>query len=55
MGKALSPAWLTLLQIMEEANREACSFSQIEKVLQRDVAIAYKLMRYINSAYFKRV
>ncbi|MFO7601827.1 MAG: HDOD domain-containing protein [Candidatus Desulfacyla sp.] len=54
-GKSTSPAKLTILQIMAEANREDCSFSHIETVIQRDVAIAYKLMRYINSAYFRRV
>jgi c-di-GMP-related signal transduction protein len=54
-GKGTSPAKLTLLQIMVEANREDYSFSEIEKVIQRDVAMAYKLMRYINSAYFRRV
>jgi c-di-GMP-related signal transduction protein len=54
-GKGASPAKLTLLQIMAEANREDCRFSELEKVIQRDVAISYKLMRYINSAFFRRV
>ncbi len=53
-GKSPSPAKLTLLQIMAEANRKDCSFSEIEKTIQRDVAMSYKLMRYINSAYFSR-
>jgi c-di-GMP-related signal transduction protein len=53
-GKSPSPAKLTLLQIMAAANREDCSFSEIEKTIQRDVAMSYKLMRYINSAYFSR-
>ena len=53
-GKSPSPAKLTLLQIMAEANREDCRFSEIEQAIQRDVALSYKLMRYINSAYFRR-
>ncbi len=54
-GKGPTPAKITLLQIMAEANREDCRFSELEKVIQRDVAISYNLMRYINSAYFRRV
>jgi len=53
-GKGPSSAKLTLLQIMAEANRQDCSFQEIEKVIQRDVSLSYKLMRYINSAYFRR-
>jgi len=53
-GKSTSPAKLTLLQLMAEANRNDCRFSEIEKAIQRDVAMSYKLMRYINSAYFRR-
>ncbi len=53
-GRSPSPSRLTLLQIMAEANREDCRFSEIEQAIQRDVAVSYKLMRYINSAYFRR-
>ena len=54
-GKSTPPSKLTLLQLMAEANRNDCRFSEIEKAIQRDVAMSYKLMRYINSAYFRRV
>ena len=40
---------------MAEANKEDCRFAELEKVIQRDVAISFKLMRYINSAFFRRV
>jgi len=53
-GKSTAPSKLTLLQLMAEANRNDCRFSEIEKAIQRDVAMSYKLMRYINSAYFRR-
>ncbi|MBW1783172.1 MAG: HDOD domain-containing protein [Deltaproteobacteria bacterium] len=53
-GKSPSPSKLALLQIMAEANREDFRFSEIERVIQRDVDMSYKLMRYINSAYFRR-
>ena len=54
-GKDISSSKMNLLQIMAEANKEDFDFQEIEKIAERDVAISYKLMRYINSAYFKRV
>ena len=40
---------------MAEANKEDVSFGRLEEVIERDVSISYKLLRYINSAYFRRV
>ncbi|MGW8325553.1 MAG: EAL and HDOD domain-containing protein, partial [Desulfobacterales bacterium] len=37
-----------------EANKKDCSFEKLEKLINRDVSISYKLLRYINSAFFKR-
>ncbi len=54
-GKDIPSPQLNLLEIMAEANREDFEFHKLEKVISRDVAISYKLMQYINSAYFKRV
>ena len=54
-GKDISSSKMNLLQIMAEANKEDSDFQEIEKIAVRDVAISYKLMRYINSAYFQRV
>ncbi len=54
-GKDISPAQLHLLQIMAEVNQEYFEFSKVEEIISRDVSISYKLMRYINSAYYKRV
>lgn len=44
-----------MLQIMAEANKEEADFGHLEALVNRDVAIPYKLLRYINSAYFRRV
>lgn len=54
-GKDVSPSKITLLQIVAEANKADFSFDELEKLIARDVSISYKLMRYINSAYFRRV
>lgn len=54
-GKDISPTDLNILNIMVEANKEEIDFQILERLIGRDVAISYKLLRYINSAYFKRV
>ncbi len=54
-GKDISPAQFNLLQVMAEVNQAHFEFSRVEEIIARDVSISYKLMRYINSAYYKRV
>jgi EAL and modified HD-GYP domain-containing signal transduction protein len=54
-GKDISGSQMTLMQIMAEANKEDFEFRKLESVMGRDVAISYKLMRYVNSAFFRRV
>lgn len=54
-GKDISSSQMTLMQIMAEANREDFEFQKLENIMGRDVAISYKLMRYVNSAFFRRV
>jgi len=51
----ISPSRLNLLRIMAEVNKEDFSFEDLEKLIRRDVSISYKLLRYINSAYFRRL
>ncbi len=54
-GKDISPAQFNLLEMMAEVNKPDFEFSDVEKIIERDVSISYKLMRYINSAFYKRV
>jgi len=51
----ISTPQLQMLQIMAEANKDDVDFDHLEALIARDVAIPYKLLRYINSAYFRRV
>ena len=51
-SRDISPSKITLLNIMSEANREDFRITELEKFVSRDLSINYKLMRYINSAYF---
>jgi len=50
--KDISSTQLNLLQIMAEVNKKNFRFEEVERIMKRDVAIPYKLLRYINSAYF---
>ena len=54
-GKDISVAQMNLLGIMAEANKKDFQFRKLEKIIAQDVAISYKLLRYINSAYYRRV
>ena len=53
--KAISSSRLNLLRIMAEINREDFRFEELEKMIRRDLSISYRLFRYINSAYFRRM
>ena len=53
-GKEISTSQMQLLEIMAEVNKENFEFSRLEKMIVRDASISYKLMRLINSAFFKR-
>ncbi len=54
-GKDISPSKINLLEVMVEVNRSDFEFSKVENIISRDVSISYKLLRYINSAYYRRV
>lgn len=46
---------VTLLGLIAEVNRTDFSFSRVDKMITADVALSYKLLRYINSAYYSLV
>jgi EAL and modified HD-GYP domain-containing signal transduction protein len=43
---------LNLMRILKEINKPSVRFDKIEKILQKDVSITYKLLRFVNSAFF---
>jgi len=51
-GRAIPDAKLMLLQLLREISRPEVDFDQVEKLLQRNVSLVYKLLRYVNSAVF---
>ena len=40
---------------MAEATKEDFSFKELEELIARDISLSFKLLSYINSAYFRRV
>jgi c-di-GMP-related signal transduction protein len=53
-SKALSPAQMTLAELLYETSKSDMDLNKITAVFQRDVHLSYKLLRYSNSAIFKR-
>jgi len=54
-SRDVAPSKINLMQLMVEANKEDMEFEDLEKIITRDVSISYKLLRYMNSAYFRRL
>lgn len=54
-GHDIPTSKITLMQIMAEISREDFQFGELEKFISRDVGISYKLLRYVNSAFFGTV
>jgi c-di-GMP-related signal transduction protein len=53
-GKEIPGNQLALLQIMAAVNRPEFDIGEIETLIAPDVSLAYKLLRYINSAFFAK-
>jgi len=51
-GRTVPDAKLALLQLLREVSREDVNFDRVEAVLQRNAALIYKLLRYLNSPLF---
>ena len=43
-----------MLQLLEQTRRPDCDLDALDRLINRDVSLSYKLLRYINSAYFRR-
>ena len=53
-GKEIPGSELALLQIMAEVNQPEFDIGKLENLIAPDVSISYKLLRYINSAFFAK-
>lgn len=51
-GRTIAPSRLALMQLAGALQDPAIELSDIEKLISQDVALSYRLLKYINSAYF---
>ncbi len=50
--KELSTSKITLLSLLTEINQKEISAEKLTAIISADVSLSYRLLRYINSAYF---
>ena len=50
--RAITPNAIALLRLVSALQDPGLDLSDIEKLISSDVALSYRLLRYINSAYF---
>jgi EAL and modified HD-GYP domain-containing signal transduction protein len=53
-NKDIPTSQLALLQLIVEVNRAEFEVSDIEKLVNQDISISFKLLKYLNSAYYSR-
>ncbi len=53
-GKEIPGSQLALLQILAEVNQPEFDNQRLESLIAPDVSLSYKLLRYINSAFFAK-
>ena len=53
-GKEIPGSQLALLQILAEVNQPNFDIQKLENLIIPDVSLSYKLLRYINSAFFAK-
>lgn len=54
-NRELAPSQLTVVRLICEVNRREMEFRQLEELINQDAAISFKLINYLNSAYFGRM
>ncbi|WP_448549193.1 EAL and HDOD domain-containing protein [Thalassotalea fusca] len=53
-AKNLSPSQMAMAELLYETSKPELDLASITKVFERDVSLSYKLLRYANSAIFRR-
>ena len=53
--KELSSVKVNLLRLLAEVTRKETTMEKLREIISVDIAISYKLMRFLNSAYFYRL
>lgn len=50
--RCLQPNRIALLHLLAKLEKEGANNDELEKIISHDVALSYKLLRYLNSAFF---
>lgn len=53
--REIDSAKVNLVALLAEVNQKTTTRRRLEKIIQNDVGITYKLLRFINSSYFYRL
>ncbi len=53
--KEVTSIKLTLFNLLGEISRKKTTLERLHKIISKDLAISYKLLRFLNSAYFYRL
>jgi EAL and modified HD-GYP domain-containing signal transduction protein len=51
-GTAVAPSKMTLLKLAADVQDPGVDLAALDRIISTDVALSYRLLRYINSAYF---
>lgn len=51
--RAMSENQLTIMQLLREVNQPELDYDQIEQLLNREISLAYKLLRYVNNLRYQ--
>ncbi|OGR11512.1 MAG: signal transduction protein [Desulfobacterales bacterium RIFOXYA12_FULL_46_15] len=52
--KEISSSHIALLKLINEAGRDDLDYPKLESIIKQCVSVSFKLLKFINSAYFKR-
>lgn len=53
--REIDSAKINLVSLLSEVSKKTTTRKKLEHIIQRDVALVYKLLRYVNSSYFYRL
>jgi EAL and modified HD-GYP domain-containing signal transduction protein len=54
-GQNIPSNKIQLLHLISEINKKDAEMNKIAELIQHDVGLSYKILRYINSAYYRRL
>jgi c-di-GMP-related signal transduction protein len=52
--KDISSSQITKIKLISEAGQEEMNMAKIEDLIKKDLSVSFKLLKFINSAYFQR-